>query len=236
MTDRGDPLAGIESGTLAPEGVRAMFDRIAPVYDVMNHVMTAGLDRRWRRATAEAVVQPGDRVLDACCGTGDLALECVRAGAGSVVGLDFSPRMIERARRKSGAVGWVEGDVLALPFDGGAFDSATVGFGIRNVADLPAALRELARVLVTGGRLGILEITQPTGALAPFYRVWFERIVPVLGKPLRGGAAYAYLPASVRRFPGKDDLVGVIGAAGFTDVRYRTFAGGIVALHTATRR
>jgi demethylmenaquinone methyltransferase / 2-methoxy-6-polyprenyl-1,4-benzoquinol methylase len=235
MTEHGDPLAGIESGTLAPEGVRTMFDRIAPVYDVMNHVMTVGLDRRWRRATAEAVVRPGDRVLDACCGTGDLALACVRAGAGSVVGLDFSSRMIERARRKAGSVAWVEGDVLSLPFDDGVFDAATVGFGVRNVADLGAALRELARVLTARGRLGILEITQPTGALAPFYRVWFERVVPVLGKPLAGGSAYAYLPASVRRFPGKDDLATVIETAGFRDVTYRTFAGGIVALHTAVR-
>jgi SAM-dependent methyltransferase len=121
-----DPLAGIESGTLAPAGVRAMFDRIAPVYDVMNHVMTAGLDRRWRRVAAEAVVRPGDRVLDACCGTGDLAVACVRAGAGSVVGLDFSPRMIERARKKSDAVAWVEGDALSLPFEDGSFDAATV--------------------------------------------------------------------------------------------------------------
>jgi demethylmenaquinone methyltransferase / 2-methoxy-6-polyprenyl-1,4-benzoquinol methylase len=236
LTGGGDPLAGIESGTLAPAGVRAMFDRIAPVYDVMNHVMTAGLDRRWRRVTAESVVRPGDRVLDACCGTGDLALACVRAGAGSVVGLDFSPRMIERARKKSGAVAWVEGDILALPFDDGGFDAATVGFGVRNVASLEAALAELGRALAPGGRLGVLEITQPTGALAPFYRVWFDRVVPLLGKVFPGGSAYTYLPASVRRFPGKDDLVKVVESAGFHDVRYRTFAGGIVALHTAVRR
>jgi demethylmenaquinone methyltransferase/2-methoxy-6-polyprenyl-1,4-benzoquinol methylase len=231
-----DKLAGIESGTLAPEGVRSMFDRVAPVYDVMNRVMTAGLDGRWRRTTAAAVVRPGDRVLDACCGTGDLALAAVRAGAGSVIGLDFSSRMIERARRKSAAVAWVEGDLLSLPFDDRSFDAATVGFGVRNVADLGRAVGELARVLVSGGRLGVLEITQPTGALAPFYRVWFERVVPVLGRPLTGGSAYAYLPASVRRFPGKDDLAALIDATGFTDVRYRTFAGGIVALHTAVRR
>lgn len=235
-SENGDPLAGIESGTLAPEGVRTMFDRIAPVYDAMNHVMTAGLDRRWRRVTAEAVVRPGDRVLDTCCGTGDLALACVRAGAGSVVGLDFSPRMIERARRKSEAVAWVEGDALSLPFEESVFDAATVGFGIRNVSDLERALTELARVLVGGGRLGILEITQPTGALAPFYRLWFERIVPVLGRPFSGGSAYRYLPASVRRFPGKDDLAAMIEAAAFGSVGYRTFAGGIVALHTATRK
>ena len=110
--------------------------------------------------------------------------------------------MIERARRKSAAVAWIEGDLLSLPFEDGEFDSATVGFGVRNVADLERALRELARVLVSDGRLGILEITQPTGSLAPFYRVWFDRIVPLLGRPLSGGSAYAYLPASVRRFPG----------------------------------
>jgi demethylmenaquinone methyltransferase/2-methoxy-6-polyprenyl-1,4-benzoquinol methylase len=150
-----------------------------------------------------------------------------------VVGLDFAPRMIERARRKSGAVAWVEGDLLSLPFDEGAFDAATVGFGVRNVVDLERALRELARVLVAGGRVAILEITQPTGALAPFYRVWFDRVVPLLGRPLAGGSAYTYLPASVRRFPGPDGLAMLMAASGFTDVRYRTFAGGIVALHTA---
>lgn len=234
MTDN-DKLAGIESGTLAPEGVRAMFDRIAPVYDAMNRVMTAGLDQRWRRITAEAVVRPGDRVLDACCGTGDLAIACVRAGAGNVVGLDFSPKMIERARRKSPAVAWVEGDLLALPFEDESFDAATVGFGVRNVADLEAAVRQLARVLVAGGRLGILEITQPDGILAPFYRAWFEHLVPLLGRALPGGSAYTYLPASVRRFPGKNDLAALVARAGFASVRYRTFAGGIVALHTATK-
>ena len=234
MTPGGDTPAAIESGTLPPEGVRSMFDRIAPVYDPMNRVMTAGLDQRWRRITAEAVVRPGSRVLDGCCGTGDLAVACLRAGAGAVVGLDFSPRMIERARRKSAMVAWIEGDLLSLPFDDGEFDGATVGFGVRNVSDLERALRELARVLAADGRLGILEITQPTGRLAPFYRVWFDRIVPLLGRPLSGGSAYSYLPASVRRFPGKDDLAALIEAAGFRDVRYRTFAGGIVALHTAT--
>ena len=112
-----------------------MFDRIAPVYDAMNRVMTAGLDRVWRRLTVEAVVQPGDRVLDACCGTGDLAVEAERRG-GRVVGLDFSERMLERARKKSGAIEWVQGDALALPFGDGEFDAATVGFGVRNLADL----------------------------------------------------------------------------------------------------
>src|SRR5207249_211593 len=142
---------------------RMMFDRIAPVYDAMNRVMTVGLDLRWRRLAAAAVVRPGDRVLDAACGTGDFALADARAGAAHVVGLDFSTRMLERARRKGPEIEWVEGDMLAIPFPDGSFDSATVGFGIRNVADLERAFGELRRVLRRGGRLAILEITQPRG-------------------------------------------------------------------------
>src|SRR6478672_11217209 len=133
-----------ESGRLAPDAVRRMFDRIAPVYDAMNHTMTVGLDRRWRRITAETVVRPGDAVLDACCGTGDLALAATRIGA-RVTGLDFSERMLERARRKAPSLRWVNGDLLALPFDDSTFDAATVGFGVRNVDDLERALRELRR-------------------------------------------------------------------------------------------
>jgi demethylmenaquinone methyltransferase / 2-methoxy-6-polyprenyl-1,4-benzoquinol methylase len=225
----------VASGRLPAEGVRAMFDRIAPVYDAMNRTMTAGLDQRWRRITAEAVVHPGDLVLDACCGTGDLALADVCAG-GRVTGLDFSERMLERARRKAPELDWVAGDVLELPFPNASFDSATVGFGVRNVDDLERALGELRRVLRAGGRLGILEITRPRGLLSPFYRVWFDGVVPLLGKLLPGGSAYTYLPASVRRFPGPDDLSGLVAASGFGGVTYRTFAGGIVALHTAVVR
>jgi len=220
------------SGRLPAEGVRAMFDRIAPVYDAMNRTMTAGLDRRWRRITAEAVVRSGDDVLDACCGTGDLAIADARAG-GNVTGLDFSERMLERARRKAPELTWLSGDLLALPFADGSFDAATVGFGVRNVDDLEAALRELRRVLRPEGRLGILEITRPRGWLSPFYRFWFDAVIPLLGKLLPGGSAYTYLPASVRRFPGPEELATLIAAAGFGDVRHRTFAGGIVALHTA---
>jgi demethylmenaquinone methyltransferase/2-methoxy-6-polyprenyl-1,4-benzoquinol methylase len=200
----------------------------------MNPAMTAGLDRRGRRLTAQAAVRPGDRVLDACCGTGDLALEDLRAG-GDVVGLDFSERMLERARRKSDAIEWVQGDATDLPYEDGSFDAATVGFGIRNVADLEVGLRELARVLVQGGRLGCLEITRPRGILRPFFRLWFDGLVPLLGRVLPGGAAYTYLPASVRRFPGPTDLAAALERAGFRDVRVRLLAGGIVALHTAEK-
>jgi len=221
------------TGTLPANEVRAMFDRIAPVYDLMNRVMTAGLDLRWRRIAAETVVRSGDRVLDACCGTGDLAVACAKRG-GVVTGLDFSPAMLERARRKLPAATWVEGDLLVLPFEAASFETATVGFGVRNVADLEKGLTELRRVLVPGGRVAVLEITQPRGLLAPFYRLWFDRIVPLLGKLLKGGAAYTYLPASVRRFPGPDELAGLMRTVGFDEISYRTFAGGIVALHTGT--
>jgi len=225
----------VETGRLAPTEGRSMFDRIAPVYDLMNRVMTAGLDQRWRRETVRAVVRPGDRVLDACCGTGDLAVAALKAGAGEVVGLDFSTKMLERARAKQQIVTWLDGDVLDMPFGDGEFDSATVGFGVRNVSDLPAALVELGRVLKPGGRLGILEITTPTGFLAPFYRVWFDRVVPLLGKLFKGGSAYTYLPASVRRFPGAETLADLMRESGYEQVGYRTFGGGIVALHTAVR-
>ena len=221
------------SGRLPAEGVRAMFDRIAPVYDAMNRTMTAGLDQRWRRITAESVVQAGDLVLDACCGTGDLAIADARAG-GRVTGIDFSERMLDRARRKAPEFDWVTGDLLALPFPDASFDGATVGFGVRNVEDLERGLHELRRVLRTGGRVGILEITRPRGFLAPFYRLWFDGVIPLLGKLLPGGSAYTYLPASVRRFPGPDELSALMASAGFASVRYRTFAGGIVALHTGT--
>jgi demethylmenaquinone methyltransferase / 2-methoxy-6-polyprenyl-1,4-benzoquinol methylase len=226
---------GIDSGQLAPDAVRRMFDRIAPVYDAMNRTMTVGLDRRWRRLTAQAAVRPGDEVLDACCGTGDLAIAAARAG-GNVTGLDFSPAMLTRARRKAPELEWIEGDLLSLPFGDSAFDSAIVGFGVRNVEDLARAVAELRRVLRPGGRLGILEITRPRGLLAPFFRVWFDGVVPLLGKLLPGGSAYTYLPASVRRFPGPEELAEVIRAAGFGDVRVRLLAGGIVALHTAEAR
>ena len=221
----------VESGRLPAEGVQRMFDRIAPVYDVMNRVMTAGLDLRWRRIAAEAVVRPGDRVLDACCGTGDIAVAASRLG-GAVTGLDFSPRMLERARKKLPSATWIEGDALALPFEDASFDAATVGFGIRNVEDLEAGLRELRRVLRAGGRLGVLEITRPRGPLRPFFRLWFDVLVPLAGKVLPGGKAYSYLPASVRRFPGPEDLAAAFGRCGFAGVEFRLLAGGIVAIHT----
>jgi demethylmenaquinone methyltransferase/2-methoxy-6-polyprenyl-1,4-benzoquinol methylase len=222
-----------ETGTLPSEGVRRMFDRIAPVYDAMNRLMTAGLDQRWRRITVERAVRPGDRVLDACCGTGDLAIAAAGRG-GKVTGLDFSERMLDRARAKDPSIEWVRGDVLSLPFPDASFDAVTVGFGVRNVDDLEAGVCELRRVLRPGGLLGILEITRPTGMLAPFYRVWFDNVIPALGRLLPGGAAYTYLPASVRRFPPPAELAALLQRNGFDGVRFERFAGGIVALHVGT--
>src|SRR3970040_869301 len=212
--------------------VRTMFDRIAPVSDAVNRVMSARLDRRWRGLAPREVVWPGDRVLEACWGTGELAVEAERRG-GRVVGLDFSERMLERARRKSGTIEWVQGDALALPFADGEFDAVTVGFGVRNLEDLELGLRELGRVLRPGGRIAVLEITRPRGLLRPFFRLWLAVLVPLAGRVLPGGKAYTYLPASVKRFPGPEDLSRLLEEAEFHDVRFRLLGGGVVALHTA---
>src|SRR5262245_56012813 len=225
-------MTAASTGRLPAGELRTMFDRIAPVYDLMNRAITAGLDGRWRRLTAQAVVRPGDAVLDACCGTGDLALADAAEG-GCVTGLDFSAAMLERARRKSseiGWVGWVQGDLLARPFGDGSFDAVTVGFGVRHAEDLDAALRELRRVLRQGGRLAVLDIVRPKGLLAAFYGVWFDRLIPLAGKLVPGGIAYTALPASVRSCAGPEELEARLREAGFGPVAHRLLAGSIVVL------
>jgi demethylmenaquinone methyltransferase / 2-methoxy-6-polyprenyl-1,4-benzoquinol methylase len=212
-----------------------MFDRIAPLYDLMNRLMTAGLDRGWRLAAARAVVRPGDRVLDLCCGTGDLALVAREVG-GEVTAIDFSARMLERARSKSSEIVWLEADVLHLPVADDTFDAVTIGFGLRNVASAEEGLAEMRRVLTSGGRVAVLDVTRPRGLLAPFYKVWFDTLIPAAGKGLPGGAAFTYLPASVRRFPEPWELAKLMDEAGFDQIRWRLFAGGIVALHTGVAR
>jgi demethylmenaquinone methyltransferase/2-methoxy-6-polyprenyl-1,4-benzoquinol methylase len=209
-----------------------MFDGIAPVYDLANRLMTAGLDGGWRRAAARAVVGPGDRVLDVGCGTGDLAIAARDAG-GRVTGIDFAERMLERARRKAPDIDWVEGDALALPFADAEFDAVVTAFTLRNLEAIEDGLGEMRRVLRPGGRLAVLDATRPRGAAAIFYRLWFDRLIPAAGKVIPGGWAFTYLPASVRRFPGPEDLARLIDEAGFGEIRWRLFAGGIVALHTA---
>jgi demethylmenaquinone methyltransferase / 2-methoxy-6-polyprenyl-1,4-benzoquinol methylase len=228
------------SGT-PPEGqVRAMFDRIARVYDLMNTVMTAGLHHRWRERAADlAQVGPGSRALDVATGTGDLALALARRGA-EVVGADFSEGMLERAREKAteapGRLSFEWADALALPYEDASFDAATVGFGARNFARLGDGLAEMARVVRPGGRVVVLEITTPTKPpLSEFFAVWFDRIVPALGRLAADPQAYTYLPSSVRRFPGPDGLAEELARAGLEDVRWILTAGGIIALHHATR-
>jgi demethylmenaquinone methyltransferase / 2-methoxy-6-polyprenyl-1,4-benzoquinol methylase len=212
-----------------------MFDRIAGVYDAMNSVMTAGLHHRWReRAVDLARVGPGSRALDVATGTGDLAIALERRGA-DVVGSDFSEGMLERARAKSAAVRWEQANALALPYPDDSFDAATVGFGARNFSDLQQGLAEMTRVVRPGGRVVILEITTPTKPpLSTFFSLWFDRVVPVLGRVTGENQAYSYLPSSVKRFPGPRDLGAVMVDAGLGDVRWILTAGGIIALHSGT--
>jgi len=259
----GEPLSsGPGSGRLEAVQVRAMFDRIAGVYDLMNTAMTAGLHHRWRaRAAEEARIGPGDRVLDVATGTGDLALELARrvSPGGEVIGSDFAEAMLARARTKAARGGgervrprfeW--GDALELSYADASFAAATVGFGARNFADLERGLAEMTRVVRPGGRVVVLEITTPTRLpLSLFYRVWFDRLVPLLGllagaiasataRVRRRGAettiadAYTYLPNSVKRFPAPQALAGEMQRAGLQEVRYVLVAGGIVAIHAGT--
>jgi demethylmenaquinone methyltransferase/2-methoxy-6-polyprenyl-1,4-benzoquinol methylase len=220
-----------------------MFDRIAGRYDLMNSVMTAGLHHRWRaRAVELAALGPGDRALDVCCGTGDLALELKRrvGDAGGVAGVDFSAPMLELARAKSArdglAVDFLQGNALELPFEDASFDAATVGFGVRNVVDLERAIAEMTRVVRPGGRVVILEITTPERPpLSWFFSVWFDRIVPLIGRFAGDSAAYSYLPESVKRFPPPAGLAAIMDGAGLERIRWTILAGGIIAIHSGRR-
>jgi demethylmenaquinone methyltransferase/2-methoxy-6-polyprenyl-1,4-benzoquinol methylase len=238
------PVTDTDKGTLQEPQVRAMFDRIAGFYDVMNSVMTAGLHHTWRRRAVDlAKVEPGDRVLDVATGTGDLALELARrvGPGGAVVASDFSEEMLTRARAKtpdpgSAPLTFEWGNALALPYADGEFAAATVGFGARNFSDLDRGLAEMTRVVRPGGRVVVLEITTPTRPpLSTFYRLWFDRVVPVIGRVAGDPEAYEYLPNSVKRFPGPHELAARMDACGL-DVRYVLTAGGIIALHAGTRR
>jgi demethylmenaquinone methyltransferase/2-methoxy-6-polyprenyl-1,4-benzoquinol methylase len=223
-------------GTLPEDQVRAMFDRIARVYDLMNRVMTVGLDERWRERAADlAALRPGGRALDVATGTGDLAIALKRrVGAdGEVVGADFSEGMLELARAKANDVAFETGNALDLPYDDDSFDAATVGFGARNFADLARGLSEMARVVRPGGRVVVLEITTPERPpLSVFFRIWFDRLVPLLGRLAGDPDAYSYLPSSVRRFPNARGLAAAMTAVGLVRVRWVLTAGGIIAIHS----
>jgi demethylmenaquinone methyltransferase/2-methoxy-6-polyprenyl-1,4-benzoquinol methylase len=252
------PQAAAERGTLPEPQVRAMFDRIARVYDLMNSVMTAGLHHQWRRRAADlAHVGPGDRVLDVATGTGDLAIELSRrvAPAGEVVGTDFSEEMLARARKKAGIsedatsrasavhargkapeITFEWGNALELPYADGEFAAATVGFGARNFSDLEQGLSEMARVVRPGGRVVILEITTPQRPpLSTFFSLWFDRLVPLIGKVAGDPDAYDYLPNSVKRFPQPEGLAAALERAGLEQIRWVLTAGGIIALHVGTK-
>jgi demethylmenaquinone methyltransferase/2-methoxy-6-polyprenyl-1,4-benzoquinol methylase len=233
------PETSAQSGTLEAPQVRAMFDRIAGFYDLMNSVMTAGLHHKWRRRAVDlAAVGPGNRVLDVATGTGDLAVELAsRVGpTGSVTGSDFSEEMLVRARAKAPNLAFEWGNALELPYETGAYDAATVGFGARNFSDLDQGLREMTRVVRPGGRVVVLEITTPTKPpLSTFFRLWFDRVVPLIGKLAGDPEAYEYLPNSVKRFPGPHDLAARLAGAGLVNVRYVLTAGGIIALHVGEK-
>jgi demethylmenaquinone methyltransferase/2-methoxy-6-polyprenyl-1,4-benzoquinol methylase len=265
QVDHGPPGSAV--GRLEASQVRAMFDGIAGVYDLLNTAMTAGLHHRWRERAADlARVRPGDHVLDVATGTGDLAFALAArvAPGGEVVGSDFAEGMLARARAKAQSRAhhannpavrphfeW--GDALALDYADDEFDAATVGFGARNFDDLARGIAEMVRVVRPGGRVVVLEITTPIKPpLSLFYRLWFDRLVPALGRlaqaaaralaPLRGerdqsstiSNAYKYLPNSVKRFPEPVALAAEMQRAGLCEVRYLLLAGGIVAIHTGT--
>lgn len=242
---RAVPAAGNAGNRVPAIEVRTMFDRIAPVYDAMNTVMTAGLDARWRRAAVRAAaLAPGMSALDVACGSGALTRElAVSVGpAGSVLGIDVSEGMLRQARRRrrraslAASPRYVRGDALAIPMPDGSVDAATIAFGLRNVADYGRCLAEMARVVRSGGRVVVLEIATPARGIGrAIAATWFERVVPVLGRVAGGGSAYRYLPDSVRAYPEPEAIAELMRGAGLVDVRWRRLTPGLVTLHVARR-
>jgi demethylmenaquinone methyltransferase/2-methoxy-6-polyprenyl-1,4-benzoquinol methylase len=221
-----------------------MFAGIAGRYDLLNHLLSGNVDKRWRRQVARSL-QPslveGARVLDVACGTGDLSLVLASAGAGRVVGLDFCRPMLEIARGKaaagSRAVPFVEGDAMRLPFADETFDVVTIAFGLRNLAGVFEGLKELRRILRPGGRVAVLEFSSPVvPGFRALFRFYFTRVLPRIGGLVSGSrGAYEYLPDSVSRFPDQKRLAEMMREAGFEGVGYRNLTGGIAALHTGAR-
>jgi demethylmenaquinone methyltransferase / 2-methoxy-6-polyprenyl-1,4-benzoquinol methylase len=225
--------------------VREMFTAIAPRYDLLNHVLSLNIDRLWWRRTARAfrsiLCRPEAQVLDLCCGTGDMAFALRRqAGKSSprILGADFSHAMLQRARDKSGATSlrWVEADALRLPFPDEHFDLVTSAFGFRNLANYDAGLREIARILRPGGECGILDFAEPRGAIGALYRIYFKHALPAIGTVISGvKGPYAYLPASVERFPEPEEMVRRMRQAGFREASWSPYTFGIAGLYRAKK-
>lgn len=247
---RGTRPEGASTEAEASHSVREMFGQIAPRYDLLNHLLSMQLDRLWRARVARRLrpilSTPDARVLDVCCGTGDLALALARAGAARIAGADFAHPMLLRARQKiaelpgvaeSGRLRVLEADALRLPVAEGRFDAVTTAFGFRNLVNYEAGLREFLRVLRPGGTLAILEFTEPPDGLAGgIYRWYFRKVLPRVGGAISGdAAAYRYLPASVSRFFRPGELAECMKTAGFTNVEYRVWTFGTVALHTGEK-
>jgi len=230
-----------------PARIAGMFDAIARRYDTLNHLLSAGLDRRWRRRAVRALHFRGqERVVDVCTGTADLALEAVAARSGQardVVGVDFAGEMLRQAREKVRRAGLerrihlVRGDATRLPLPDRTFDAAMIAFGIRNVLDREAACREFCRVLRPGGRLAILEFGFPRiPGVRALYRAYFQFVLPHVGRVVsRHGEAYSYLPASVAEFPSAEAFAEVLRSSGFTGVEYQSLTVGIVYLYLAKK-
>jgi len=241
---RGAPSgAATEQGNAAPSTeVGAMFDRISHVYDPMNLVISAFQEPRWRRRlVASSGIGPGGRALDVATGTGKVAADLHRRAGpgGQVLGVDLSPGMIEVARRRFAdrpGLTFVVGDALALPTGDGAFDAATIAFGMRNLPDYRLGFAEMARSVRPGGRVLCLEIARPRSRLARVLRWWFDRIVPVIGRLAGQGSAYGYLVRSVQAYPPPERIAAIMGEAGLVDVRWENLSGGIVTLHVGTVR
>jgi demethylmenaquinone methyltransferase / 2-methoxy-6-polyprenyl-1,4-benzoquinol methylase len=246
--------AGAQDEAAAARQVREMFSQIAPRYDLLNHSLSLRFDILWRRRVArrfrELLSRPDARVLDLCCGTGDLALALAaqaRAAAGSarasIIGADFAHPMLVRAVEKSGTQSrsagpeFLEADALSLPFAGQSFDLLTTAFGFRNLTNYAAGLAEFHRVLRPGGSVAILEFAEPQSALfGRLFQFYFHRVLPRVGGIISGDSqAYKYLPSSVARFPHPAELAGLMERAGFVEVRFERWTGGMVALHTARR-
>jgi demethylmenaquinone methyltransferase/2-methoxy-6-polyprenyl-1,4-benzoquinol methylase len=238
---------GVRDETEAAARVREMFGRIAPRYDLLNHLLSLDIDKLWRRRVARgfsAVLRdPNASVLDLCCGTGDLAFAFRKespSGA-EIIGSDFVPEMLVRARAKASAakaaVEFIEADALNLPFAAASFDLVSCAFGFRNLANYECGLNEIARVLKPGGAAGILEFAEPPGKVfGSLYRFYFRRVLPLLGGMISGNAsAYAYLPSSVSAFPSPEALRLQFERAGFVEVEFQRWTGGIVTLHTGMK-